>query len=167
MTDADRRAEDLPGLAPTDLASVAEGRKEMLLGPQHHHMGCAYSWVGRVQNHCHLDVPHEAAQDPLLECSEVDVTASVLQVLSWNQLQHSGSSPAQAVKKGQMQGEMDWYLLWAVREVHEVLGRYPQHLWEAQANQATEKKQRGLDQANWAGCFWRNCLVVRFEESVY
>lgn len=70
-----------------------------------------------------------------------------------------------------MQGEMDWYLLWAatefLKEVHEVLGRYPQHLWEAQANQATEKKQRGLGQANWAGCFWRNCLVVRFEESVY
>lgn len=99
MSDADRRAEDLPALAPTDLASVAEGRKETLLGPQHHHVGGAYSWVGRAQNHCHSDGPREAAQDPLLECSEVDVAASVLQVLSWNHLQHSCSSPAQAAKK--------------------------------------------------------------------
>lgn len=70
-----------------------------------------------------------------------------------------------------MQGEMGWYLLWAVTELlteaHDVLWNYPQHLWEAQANQATEKKQKGLGQANWAGYFWMNCLLVRFEESVY
>lgn len=68
-----------------------------------------------------------------------------------------------------MQEEMDWYLLWAVTEfltkAHEVLWSYLQ--WEAQANQATEKKQRGLGQAKWAGCFWMNCPLVHFEESVY
>lgn len=70
-----------------------------------------------------------------------------------------------------MQGETDRSLLWAVTgfliEAHEVLWSYPQHLQEAQANQATEKKQRGLGQANWAGCFWMNCLLVSFEEFVY
>lgn len=100
VSDDDRRAEGLRAQAPTDLASGAEGRKEMLHGPQHHHVGCAYSWVGQAQPHCHSDGLREAAQDPLLECSEVDVAASGLQVLSWNQPQHSCSPPAQAMKKG-------------------------------------------------------------------
>lgn len=110
-SDADWRAEGLLVKAPTDLASVAEGGKAMLCGPQHHHVGRAYSWVGQAQNHCHSDGPREAAQDPLLECSEVDVAASELQVLNWSQPQHSYSLPAQTVKKGQMQEEIDWDLL--------------------------------------------------------
>lgn len=55
----------------------------MLLGPQHHQAGCAHSRVGQAEA-CHEDGPREAAQDPLLECTEVDVAASELQALSQN-----------------------------------------------------------------------------------
>lgn len=100
VSDADRRAEGLLVQAPTDLASVAEGGKEMLRGSRHHHGGHAYSWVGQARTHCHSFGPREAAQDPLLECSELNVAASGLHVMSWDQPQHSCSPPAQGVKKG-------------------------------------------------------------------
>lgn len=111
VSGADRRAEGLLVQAPTGLASVAEEGEEMLCGPQHRHVGHAYSWVGQAQTHCHSDSPREAARDPLLECSEAGVAASGRQVLSWDHPQHSCSPAAQAVKKGQAQEEIECYLL--------------------------------------------------------
>lgn len=145
----DLRVVGLPALAPSALAFAdeAEGRKGTLLVPQHCRAGSAYSGVCRAQAHSHADGPHENCQDPLLECTEEDMAEPELQVLSWERPQHSCSSQAQAVVKGSTHWKTDWHLPWAVTEVvaeaHRVLGSYPQHVCEAQADRGAEETPAG------------------------
>lgn len=169
----DLRVVGLPALARTALAFAdeAEGRKGTLLVLQHCRVGSAYSEVCQAQAYSLADGPHENCQDSLLECTEEDTVESELQGLSWERPQHSCSSRAQVVLKGSTHWEMDWHLPWAVIEVaaeaRKVLGSYPWHLCEAQANQGAEEMLVGSGLAKRAGCFWTNRPKTYFGAPVY
>lgn len=131
--------------------------------PEHHRAGSAYSGAYQAQAGLWVDAPRGNRQDPLLECTE-DTTESELRVLSWEHRRHSGSTLTPMVLKGSTHWKTDHHLLWAVTQV---LGGYPQHLCEAQADQGAEGTLLGLGLAKWAGCFWMNCPTMYFVAPVY